>query len=174
MEIVRKGRTLSEEQVDYMRDNGVPEWYIESCLKIKYLFPKAHAVAYCLMSYRIAYYKVYYPAAFYATYFNTKVNDFVYSIIINGLGSIQTALSSYKERFDLTARDENIRKVLEVAEEMYARDIKIDKADLYKSDAIKFILNEENGYLIPPLSSVDNVSEAMAWILYTSPSARDS
>lgn len=162
MEIVRKGKALSEEQVAYMRDNGVPEWYLESCLKIKYLFPKAHAVAYCLMSYRIAYYKVYYPAAFYATYFNTKVNDFVYSIIINGLESIQTALNSYKERFDLTARDENIRKVLEVAEEMFARDIKIDKADLYKSDATKFILNEENGYLLPPLSSVDNVSEAMA------------
>ena len=162
MEIVRKGRSLSEEQVDYMRENGVPEWYIESCLKIKYLFPKAHAVAYCLMSYRIAYYKVYYPQAFYATYFNTKVNDFVYSIIINGLESIQLALKSYQERYDLTARDENIRKVLEVAEEMYARDIKIDQADLYKSDASRFILSEKEGYILPPLSAVDNVSEAMA------------
>ena len=162
MEIVRKGRSLSEEQLDYMRENGVPEWYIESCLKIKYLFPKAHAVAYCLMSYRIAYYKVYYPEAFYATYFNTKVNDFVYSIIINGLQSIQSALNSYKDRFDLTARDENIRKVLEVAEEMYARDIQIDKADLYKSDSRKFILSDKKGYILPPLSAVDNVSEAMA------------
>lgn len=162
MEIVRKGRSLSEEQLDYMRENKVPEWYIESCLKIKYLFPKAHAVAYCLMSYRIAYYKVYYPEAFYATYFNTKVNDFVYSIIINGLQSIQSALNSYKDRFDLTARDENIRKVLEVAEEMYARDIQIDKADLYKSDSRKFILSDKKGYILPPLSAVDNVSEAMA------------
>ena len=162
MEIVRKGRSLSEDQLDYMRENGVPEWYIESCLKIKYLFPKAHAVAYCLMSYRIAYYKVYYPAAFYATYFNTKLSDFVYSIIINGLESIQVALKSYAQRFDLTARDEGIRKVLEVAEEMYARDIKIDRADLYKSHASKFILSEKEGYILPPLSSVDNVSEAMA------------
>ena len=162
MEIVRKGRSLSEEQLDYMRENGVPEWYIESCLKIKYLFPKAHAVAYCLMSYRIAYYKVYYPEAFYATYFNTKVNDFVYSIIINGLESIQSTLNSYKDRFDLTARDENIRKVLEVAEEMYARDIQIDKADLYKSDSRKFILSDKKGHILPPLSAVDNVSEAMA------------
>ncbi|WP_394271371.1 PolC-type DNA polymerase III [Anaerococcus nagyae] len=162
MEIVRKGRSLSEEQLEYMRENGVPEWYIESCLKIKYLFPKAHAVAYCLMSYRIAYYKVYYPAAFYATYFNTKLSDFVYSIIINGLESIQVALKSYAQRFDLTARDEGIRKVLEVAEEMYARDIKIDRADLYKSHASKFILSEKEGYILPPLSSVDNVSEAMA------------
>ena len=162
MEIVRKGRSLSEEQLDYMRENKVPEWYIESCLKIKYLFPKAHAVAYCLMSYRIAYYKVYYPEAFYATYFNTKVNDFVYSIIINGLESIQSTLNSYKDRFDLTARDENIRKVLEVAEEMYARDIQIDKADLYKSDSRKFILSDKKGHILPPLSAVDNVSEAMA------------
>ena len=162
MEIVRKGRSLSEEQLDYMRENKVPEWYIESCLKIKYLFPKAHAVAYCLMSYRIAYYKVYYPEAFYATYFNTKVNDFVYSIIINGLESIQSALNGYKDRFDLTARDENIRKVLEVAEEMYARDIQIDKADLYKSDSRKFILSDKKGHILPPLSAVDNVSEAMA------------
>ena len=162
MEIVRKGRSLSEEQLDYMRENKVPEWYIESCLKIKYLFPKAHAVAYCLMSYRIAYYKVYYPEAFYATYFNTKVNDFVYSIIINGLQSIQSTLNSYKDRFDLTARDENIRKVLEVAEEMYARDIQIDKADLYKSDSRKFILSDKKGHILPPLSAVDNVSEAMA------------
>ena len=162
MEIVRKGRALSEEQVDYMRDKGVPEWYIESCLKIQYLFPKAHAVAYCLMSYRIAYFKVYHPAAFYATYFNTKLNDFVYSIIINGLESIQVAIKSYGERFDLTARDKDVRKVLEVAEEMYARDIKIEKADLYKSDATKFILSEKDGYILPPLSSVDSVSEAMA------------
>ncbi len=162
MEIVRKGKPLAQEQVDYMRDNRVPEWYIESCLKIKYLFPKAHAVAYCLMSYRIAYYKVYYPTAFYATYYNTKVNDFAYSIIINGLESIQVSLKSYAQRFDLTARDENIRKVLEVAEEMYARDIKIDKADLYKSHATKFTLSEREGYILPPLSAVDNVSEAMA------------
>ena len=162
MEIVRKGRSLSEEQVDYMRDNGVPEWYIESCLKIKYLFPKAHAVAYCLMSYRIAYYKVYYPAAFYATYFNTKVNDFTYSVIINGLESIQMALKSYGQRFDLTAREEDLRKVFEVAEEMCARGIKLDKADLYKSHATKFTLSDKDGYILPPLSAVDNVSEAMA------------
>ncbi len=162
MEIVRKGKSLSEEQVDYMRENGVPEWYIESCLKIRYLFPKAHAVAYCLMSYRIAYYKVYYPAAFYATYFNTRVNDFTYSVIINGLESIQMTMKSLNGRYDLTAREEDLRKVYEVAEEMYARDIKLDKADLYKSHASKFTLSEKEGYILPPLSAVDNVSEAMA------------
>lgn len=163
MEKVRKGKPLSDEILDYMRENNVPEWYIESCLKIQYLFPKAHAVAYCLMSYRIAYYKVYYPEAFYATYFNTKINDFKYSTIIKGLESIQKALDEVKDSYDLSQRDKQIRTVLEVAEEMAARDIKLEKADIYKSDATKFLLSDRKGYILPPLSSVDDVSEAMAY-----------
>lgn len=163
MEKVRKGKPLSDEILDYMRENNVPEWYIESCLKIQYLFPKAHAVAYCLMSYRIAYYKVYYPEAFYATYYNTKINDFKYSTIIKGLESIQKALDEVKDSFDLSQRDKQIRTVLEVAEEMAARDIKLEKADIYKSDATKFLLSDRKGYILPPLSSVDDVSEAMAY-----------
>lgn len=162
MEKVRKGKSLSEETLAYMRDNGVPEWYIESCLKIQYLFPKAHAVAYCLMSYRIAYYKVYYPEAFYATYFNTKINDFKYSTIIKGLGEIQKALSEIGGDYDLTQRDKQIRTVLEVSEEMAARNIRLEKADIYKSDAKKFLLSDRKGYILPPLSAVDDVSEAMA------------
>lgn len=163
METVRKGKPLSDEILDYMRENKVPEWYIESCLKIQYLFPKAHAVAYCLMSYRIAYYKVYYPEAFYATYFNTKINDFKYSTIIKGLESIQQALTEVKDNFDLSQRDKQVRTVLEVAEEMAARDIKLEKADIYKSHASKFLLSERKGYILPPLSAVDDVSEAMAY-----------
>ena len=163
MEKVRKGKTLSDEILAYMRENNVPEWYIESCLKIQYLFPKAHAVAYCLMSYRIAYYKVYYPEAFYATYYNTKINDFKYSTIIKGLESIQKALDEVRDSFDLSQRDKQIRTVLEVAEEMAARDIKLEKADIYKSDATKFLLSDRKGYILPPLSSVDDVSEAMAY-----------
>lgn len=162
MEKVRKGKPLSDEILEYMRENGVPEWYIESCLKIQYLFPKAHAVAYCLMSYRIAYYKVYYPEAFYATYFNTKINDFKYSTIIRGLESIQKSLKEVEGSFDLSQRDKQIRTVLEVAEEMAAREIKLEKADIYKSDAKKFLLSDRKGYILPPLSAVDGVSEAMA------------
>ncbi|WP_130819761.1 PolC-type DNA polymerase III [Anaerococcus vaginimassiliensis] len=163
MEKVRKGKPLSDEILSYMRENNVPEWYIESCLKIQYLFPKAHAVAYCLMSYRIAYYKVYYPEAFYATYYNTKINDFKYSTIIKGLESIQKALDEVRDSFDLSQRDKQIRTVLEVAEEMAARDIKLERADIYKSDATKFLLSDRKGYILPPLSSVDDVSEAMAY-----------
>ena len=160
MERVRKGKGLDEETINYMKENGVKDWYLQSCLKIKYLFPKAHAVAYCLMSYRIAYYKVYYPASFYASYFNTKLNDFSYSTIINGLDSTSMALASYKDRFDLSQRDKDLRKVLEVAEEMHAREVGIIKADIYKSDATKFILDD--GKILPPLAAVDDVSEAMA------------
>lgn len=161
MEKVRKGKKLDEETLTYMRKNKVPEWYIESCLKIKYLFPKAHAVAYCLMSYRIAYYKVYYPKAFYATYFTTKLNDFQYSVIIKGLKSIQFALNEINELEKPTQREKNLRSLLEVAEEMAARDISIKKADLYKSEAVKFILDKD-GEILPPLSAIDDVSEAMA------------
>lgn len=161
MEKVRKGKELSEETLTYMRENKVPDWYIDSCLKIKYLFPKAHAVAYCLMSYRIAYYKVYYPKAFYATYFSTKLNDFQYSVIVKGLKSIQYALNEINQLEKPTQREKNLRSLLEVAEEMAARDIKIKKADLYKSEAVKFILDED-GEILPPLSAVDDVSEAMA------------
>ena len=162
MEKVRKGKPLDDETLTYMRDMGVSEWYIDSCLKIKYLFPKAHAVAYCLMSYRIAYYKVYYPESFYATYFNSKINDFKYSTIIRGLESIQKALKEVEGSFDLSQRDKQIRTVLEVAEEMAAREIKLEKADIYKSDAKKFLLSDREGYILPPLSAVDDVSEAMA------------
>ena len=161
MEKVRKGKTLSEETLAYMKENNVPDWYIDSCLKIKYLFPKAHAVAYCLMSYRIAYYKVYYPKAFYATYFSTKLNDFQYSVIVKGLKSIQYALNEINQLEKPTQREKNLRSLLEVAEEMAARDIKIKKADLYKSESVKFILDDD-GEILPPLSAVDDVSEAMA------------
>lgn len=160
MEKVRKGKNLPEETIDYMREMKVPEWYIESCLKIKYLFPKAHAVAYCLMSYRIAYYKVYYPQAFYATYYTTKLNDFQYSTIINGLKSIQYSLEELNNQGDLSQRDKNIRSLLEVAEEMEARDIHLKKADLYRSHPTKFLV--EDGEVLPPLAAVDDVSEAMA------------
>lgn len=160
MEKVRKGKQLSEETIEYMRENKVPEWYIESCLKIKYLFPKAHAVAYCLMSYRIAYYKVYYPQAFYATYYTTKLNDFQYSTIINGLKSIQYALEQINNEENLSQRDKNIKSLLEVAEEMEARDIHLKKADLYKSHPTKFLVEDKE--VLAPLAAVDDVSEAMA------------
>ncbi|MCI5839165.1 MAG: PolC-type DNA polymerase III [Peptoniphilaceae bacterium] len=162
MEAVRKGKGLSEEQIQKMHESNIPQWYIDSCLKISYLFPKAHAVAYCLMSYRIAYYKVYYPQAFYATYFTTKLNDFSYSTIMKGLSFITNTLEEMNSRYDLTQNEKGNKSVLEVAEEMYARDINIINADIYKSDPVKFLITENND-ILPPLAAVDFVSTAMAY-----------
>ena len=89
MEKVRKGKGLTEEHEKLMREHGVPDWYIDSCKKIKYMFPRAHAVAYVMMSYRIAYYKVYYPPEFYAVYFTTKAADFNEKVILKGSSAIQ-------------------------------------------------------------------------------------
>ena len=102
-----------------------------------------------------------FPKAFYATYFSTKLNDFQYSVIVKGLKSIQYALNEINQLEKTTQREKNLKSLLEVAEEMAARDIKIKKADLYKSTAVKFILDDD-GEILPPLSAVDDVSEAMA------------
>ena len=103
MEDVRKGRGLKKEDEEYMRSFNIPEWYIESCKKIKYMFPKAHAVAYVMMSFRIAYFKVHYPEAFYATYFTTKVQDFDARLILKGKEAVSSknkGTGKYRQRND--------------------------------------------------------------------------
>lgn len=161
MEQVRKGRILDEETTDKMREASVPEWYIDSCQKIKYMFPKAHAVAYVMVSFRIAYFKVHHPAAFYATYFTVKLQDFPGSSVLQGIYAVQSHMQEIEGQEETaTARDKSYYTVLEVAEEMYARGIEIKKPDLYRSKATEFIL--EDGAILPPLAAVPNVSSAMA------------
>ncbi|MCT4663091.1 MAG: PolC-type DNA polymerase III [Tissierellales bacterium] len=161
MEKVRKGKGLIPEYEDAMREHDVPEWYIDSCKKIKYMFPKAHAAAYVMMSFRIAYYKVHYPEAFYATYFTMKWADFDADLIIKGADAI---LEKIKELEQLgnskTAKEKNSLTVLEVALEMWARNIKMKKADLYASDSDEFTLDEEG--IIPPLKALQGVGENAA------------
>jgi len=161
MEKVRKGKGLTEEDEKYMRDNKVPEWYIDSCKKIKYMFPKAHAVAYVMMSFRIAYYKLHYPEAFYATYFTSKAVDFDAELIVKGKESIQNKIDELDSMGNnKTAKEKNLLTVLEVALEMYCRGFKFEKVDLYKSDSDKFLLGD-NG-IIPPLKSLQGVGENAA------------
>ncbi|EOD00618.1 PolC-type DNA polymerase III [Caldisalinibacter kiritimatiensis] len=161
MEKVRKGKGLTEEEETYMRENNIPEWYIESCKKIKYMFPKAHAVAYVMMSFRIAYFKVHYPIAFYATYFTTKANDFDADLIVNGKEAVKKEIESLNEKGnDKTAKEKNSLIVLEVALEMYARGFKFEKVDLYKSDSDRFLIGNEG--IIPPLKSLQGVGENAA------------
>lgn len=161
MEKVRKGKGLAQEDEEYMKENKISQWYIESCKKIKYMFPKAHAVAYVMMSFRIAYFKVHYPEAFYATYFTTKANDFDAELIVKGEEVVKDKIIEFEEQGnDKTAKEKNLLTVLEVVLEMYKRGFKFERVDLYKSDSDKFIIGEEG--IIPPLKSLQGVGENAA------------
>ncbi|QQY80700.1 DNA polymerase-3 subunit alpha (Gram-positive type) [Keratinibaculum paraultunense] len=161
MENVRKGRGLSEEDEEYMRSFNVPDWYINSCKKIKYMFPKAHAVAYVMMSFRIAYFKVHYPEAFYATYFTTKAQDFDAQLVLKGKGTIDNKIKELENNLNnLTAKEKNQLTVLEVVQEMYARGLNFEKVQLYKSHSDKFIIGDKG--IIPPLKSLEGVGETVA------------
>ncbi len=150
MERVRKGKGLREQDEEVMKEQNVPQWYIDSCNTIKYMFPKAHAVAYVTMSVKIAYFKVHYPEAFYAAYFTTKVDDFDAEVVTKGQNQILSAIKALEEKGnDKTAKEKNLITVLEVAYEMYKRGYKFAKVDLYKSDDRKFILTEDG--ILPPL-----------------------
>ncbi|SKC74126.1 PolC-type DNA polymerase III [Maledivibacter halophilus] len=161
MEKVRKGKGLTPEQEKLMKDNKVPNWYIKSCKRIKYMFPKAHAVAYVMMSFRIAYFKVHYPLAFYSTYFSTKVDDFDAELICKGK---DTVLEKMKELGNmgnvLTQKEKDLLTVLEVAYEMYCRGFKFLKVDLYESHPNKFLIKE--GGILPPLRALQGVGENAA------------
>lgn len=161
MEKVRKGKGLTEEEEEYMRDNDIPEWYIESCKKIKYMFPKAHAVAYVMMSFRIAYFKVHHPESFYATYFTMKATDFDAELITKGIDEVNKKIKELEDiGNDKTAKEKNLLTVLEVALEMYARGFNFKYVDLYKSDSDIFIIEEDG--ILPPLKSLQGVGENAA------------
>ncbi len=161
MEHVRKGKGLTEEEEKDMKSINLPSWYIESCNKIKYMFPKAHAVAYVMMSFRIAYFKVHHPQAFYATYFTTKAADFDAQLILEGANSVNKKIQELESLGnDATAKEKNLITVLEVVREMYARGFKFQNVDLYKSDSDKFLIGDEG--IIPPLKGLDGVGENAA------------
>ncbi len=161
MENVRRGKGLSREDESEMRSLNIEEWYIESCNKIKYMFPKAHAAAYVMMSFRIAYFKVYYPEAFYATYFTIKASDFDSEVVIKGKDFIRSRIKEIESLgYDKTAKEKNLLTVLEVALEMYSRGYKIQNVDLYKSDSDKFIIHEDG--ILPPLKSLEGLGENVA------------
>ena len=162
MESVRKGKGLKPEFIEEMKKNDVPDWYIGSCQKIKYMFPKAHAVAYVMMSFRLAYYKVHYPAAFYATYFTIKAEDFDADLIVKGLDAIKDKMEEINALGnDATAKEKNMLTVLEVAYEMYARNIKILPVDIYESDATLFKVIDDKT-ILPPMIALQGVGENAA------------
>ncbi|MGL5647160.1 MAG: PolC-type DNA polymerase III [Clostridium sp.] len=157
MEKVRKGKGLSEDDETLMKENDVPEWYIESCKRIKYMFPKGHAVAYVMMAVRIAYYKVYYPEAYYATFFTVRADEFDAELISKGESAIVAKLEElYALGNAATVKDKGMITSLELCYEMSKRGLKFLKVDLYKSEAVKFIIEEE-GVIRPPISALQGV-----------------
>jgi len=156
MESVRKGNGVPAEYETVMLAHSVPKWYIESCKKIKYMFPKAHAVAYVMMAFRIAYFKVNFPQAFYATFFTVRADEFDAQVISSGIYNVKRMLSSIKEKGNsTTAKEIKQLTILELALEMYLRGFTFTRVDLKKSTAKKFIIS--NNSLIPPFVALQGV-----------------
>ncbi|WP_164668962.1 PolC-type DNA polymerase III [Virgibacillus doumboii] len=156
MEFVRKGKGLQDDWIEEMKKHGVPDWYIESCKKIKYMFPKAHAAAYVLMAVRIAYFKVHYPIYFYAAYFSVRAGDFELDTMIKGADAIRQRIEGIMAKGnDASPKEKNLSTVLEVALEMCERGYSFQKVDLYKSTASEFIVDGNS--LTPPFNAVDGL-----------------
>lgn len=161
-ESVRKGRGLTDEWIEEMKNHKVPKWYIDSCLKIEYMFPKAHAAAYVISAVRTAYFKLYYPIAFYATYFSVRASeDFDIELCCKGYEAIKDKLNEIEAKgFQATPKEKAMVSVLEMALEMTARGFSFKGIDLYRSDATRFRIEEDA--LIPPFSAIQGVGENAA------------
>ena len=165
MEMVRKGRGLPDGAEDEMRTAGVPEWYIDSCKKIKYLFPKAHAVAYVMMAFRIAWFKVNHPLAFYSAYFyrRSQKGGFDAALMTGGMDAVVANIRAIEANEDATAKDEDLLTTLEVVYEYYLRGFEFAPISLYDSHATKFIVKD--GKIVPPFVAVSGLGETAAWDL---------
>ena len=163
MESVRKGRGLPDGAEEEMVAAGVPDWYIGSCKKIKYLFPKAHAVAYVMMAFRIAWFKVYHPLAFYAAYFyrRSQKGGFDATLMTHGKDSVVANIKAIDDNENATAKDEDLLTTLEVVYEFYLRGLEFLPIDIYKSHATKFLV--EDGKLRPPFVAISGLGESAAW-----------
>ena len=164
MEAVRKGKVkkggFQDGWVEAMQEHDVPEWYIESLAKIGYLFPKAHAVAYVMMAFRIAWFKVHEPLAFYATFFTVRAKAFDAEYCCAGLDAVKRKIREIENNKDASAVEQDLMTTLEVCYEFYRRGFHFDTIDIYRSDATKFTVTE--GGLLPPFISVHGLGEAAA------------
>ncbi len=160
MESVRKGKGLSNEMEQAMKNSNVPEWFIESCRRIKYMFPKAHAAAYVMMAFRIAYYKVHYPLAYYATYYSIRCDGFDASFMLGDVAHIKEMVVIYTKKAASDKKEQKTLTVLETVLEMNLRGITFLPIDVQKSDAIKFLVQENS--IRPPFSSLPGVGENAA------------
>jgi len=163
MESVRKGRGLPDGAEEEMIAAGVPDWYIGSCKKIKYLFPKAHAVAYVMMAFRIAWFKVYHPLAFYAAYFyrRSQKGGFDATLMTGGKDAVVANINAIDGNEDATAKDEDLLTTLEVVYEFYLRGFEFAPIDIYQSHATKFLIKD--GKILPPFVAISGLGESAAW-----------
>lgn len=162
MESVRKGKGLTDEMEEEMRKNNVPEWYIDSCKKIKYMFPKAHAAAYVLMAVRIAYFKVHHPLWYYAAYFTVRAEDFDIEAMVKGAAAIRAKIDEINDKgLDASTKEKNLLTVLELALEMTERGFTFKKVDLYRSSATEFIIDGNS--LIPPFNAIPGLGTNAAY-----------
>ena len=170
MEDVRKGRGLRPDQEEDMKAHNVPDWYIESCKKIKYMFPKAHAVAYVMMAIRIAWYKVHEPHSFYIQYLSLRCDAYEIETMTKGIEAIQARMKDIEDRQavkdlsnPVTNKEKSLLSTLEVCEELYARGYSIAKVDINKSDATSFkVFKEDTHTIIPPFTVVDGLGANVA------------
>lgn len=164
MESVRKGKGLSDENIADMKEKGVPDWYIWSCQKIKYMFPKAHAAAYVMMAWRIAYCKINYPLEYYTAFFTIRASAFSYASMCDGKQRLE---SRYKELLRLknegntTAKDADTLRDMRIVQEMYARGFEFAPIDIYTAKADKFIITADKR-IMPSLASIDGLGEIAA------------
>jgi DNA polymerase-3 subunit alpha (Gram-positive type) len=162
MESVRKGKGLKPEWEEAMTQNGVPDWYIWSCKKIKYMFPKAHAAAYVMMAWRIAYFKVFYPLAYYTAFFSIRASAFSYELMCQGKEKLEFHMKELESasKDALSKKDQDTLKDMRIVQEMYARGFEFTPIELDKADDKKFQIID--GKIMPSLSSIDGMGEKAA------------
>ncbi len=165
MESVRKGKGLKPEWIEAMKAAGVEDWYIESCTLIKYMFPKAHAAAYVMMAWRIAYCKINYPLAYYAAYFSIRASAFSYELMCQGKERLAYYMADYKRRSDqLSKKEQDTMKDMHIVQEMYARGFEFWPLDIYRADAARFQIVD--GKLMPSLSTIEGMGGKAAEQLF--------
>ncbi|MFO8069904.1 MAG: PolC-type DNA polymerase III [Alkalibacterium sp.] len=161
MEYVRKGRGIPDDWQKEMRSNDVPEWYIASCLKIKYMFPKAHAAAYILMALRVAYFKVHHPLYYYAAYFSIRASDFDLEAMCKSKEGIKSRMKEITDKgMDASTKEKNLLTVLELANEMVERGYDFKMVDIDESDGKNFLIQENT--LLSPFRAIPSLGESVA------------
>lgn len=161
MESVRKGKGLRDEWIETMKEHGVPDWYIWSCKLIKYMFPKAHAAAYVMMAYRIAWYKVFQPLAYYAAYFSIRATAFSYELMCMGKERLEYYMAEIRKKGDSASKKElDTLKDMRIVQEMYARGFEFVPIDLYTAKAQRFQIVD--GKLMPSLATIDGLGDKAA------------